>query len=62
MRITKDNQVAEVNDFNYEQLIDETKKKKNQPVISFKHSIKLAFNKILNQTKKKKIIVCRFFT
>lgn len=57
----EDLQEEVVHEFNYESIIDETKKKKNQPVISFKHSIRLAFSKILNQTKRKRLLFLGFF-
>lgn len=53
-------EVQEVHSFDYESIIDETKKKKNQPVISLKHSFRLAFSKIINQTKRKRLLFIGF--
>lgn len=59
----KDMAQADVNEldaFQFESIIDESLIKKSQPIITWKHAFRLAFNKIINATTKRKFLFLGF--
>ncbi len=52
--------VNDLGNYDFESIIDDTKRNKRQPIITVKHAVKLAFNKILNQTKKRRMLFVGF--
>ncbi|MDY0210571.1 MAG: ABC transporter ATP-binding protein/permease [Acholeplasma sp.] len=52
--------VNTIGTYDYENIIDDSKRNKRQPIITVKHAVKLAFSKILNQTKKRRMLFVGF--
>lgn len=52
--------VENLGKYDFESIIDESKKDKKQPIITVKHAVILAFSKILNQTRKKRLLFMGF--
>jgi len=52
--------VENLDSFQFGSIIDESKVEKSQPVITWKHAFRLAFNKIINSTTKRKFLFLGF--
>lgn len=52
--------VDNLDSFQFGSIIDESKVEKSQPVITWKHAFRLAFNKVINSTTKRKFLFLGF--
>lgn len=53
-------EMKQLDSFQFESIIDESKIHKSQPVITWKHAFKLALNKVINSTTRRKFLFVGF--